>query len=172
MHQFCKWCTICTWANVMHSKIKFQWIIEIASYFGQGQTRKWWGLCKWIQSVCCALMTWWNQRCDQGLPGDYKMVVVIILMMIVMIILMMIVMIMSMGLIIVMMTILMITMTWWHPRRDQGLPGDHDGSDYDYDDDSDDHVSDVNYGQDDDVDDDGDLMASEAWPRIAWGPWW
>ena len=44
----------------------------------------------------------------------------------------------------------------------QGLPGDHDGSDYDYDDDSDDHVSDVNYGQDDDVDDDGDLMASEA----------
>ena len=36
------------------------------------------------------------------------------------------------------------------------------GSDYDYDDDSDDHVSNVNYGQDDDVDDDGDLMASEA----------
>ena len=72
IHRLCKWCTICTWANMMHSKIQFQWIIEIASsYFGQGQTRKCWGLCKWIQSVCCALMTWWNQRRDQGLPGDH-----------------------------------------------------------------------------------------------------
>ena len=66
----------------------------------------------------------------------------------------------------------MMTMTWWNQRRDQGLPGDQDGGDYDYDDDSDDHVSDVNYGYDDDVDDDDDLMASEAWLRTAWGPWW
>ena len=72
----------------------------------------------------------------------------------------------------------MMTMTWWHPRREQGLPGDQDGGDDNFDDDSDDNfyddsddnVNGVDYSHDDNIDDNDDLMASEAWPRTAWGP--
>ena len=63
-------------------------------------------------------------------------------------------------------------MTWWNQRRDQGLPGDQDGGDDNFDDDSDDNVNGVDYSHDDNIDDNDDLMASEAWAWTAWGTWW